>query len=244
VLHNGLGAGLQLSAWRGRAAETSELYGAIVQEATRWEEGAAVTFAQYALALVHNGLGGYGTALAAAAQPCLYDELEHSNLALPELIEAAVRIGERERAAAALERLSSRTRATGTQWALGLEARSQALVSSGPAAEDLYREAIERLGRCRMAPDLARAHLVYGEWLRREGRRQEAREQLRTAHDQLSGMGMEAFAARAARELRATGEQPRKRTAQPADALTAHELHIARLVATGPRRGRSERSSS
>jgi DNA-binding CsgD family transcriptional regulator len=154
-------------------------------------------------------------------------------VALPELIEAAVRAGEPDRAAAALERLSPRTRASGTQLALGVEARSRALTSTGPAAEELYREAIERLGRCRKATDLARAHLVYGEWLRHEGRRQAAREQLRTAHRLLSEMDMEAFAERAARQLRATGEQPRKRTAQPADALTARELHIARLVATG-----------
>jgi DNA-binding CsgD family transcriptional regulator len=132
-----------------------------------------------------------------------------------------------------LDRLSPRTRASGTQWALGLEMRSRALTSTGPAAEELYREAIERLGRCRRATDLARAHLVYGEWLRREGRRQAAREQLRTAHRMLSDMGAEAFAARAARELRATGERPRKRTVQAADALTARELHIARPVATG-----------
>jgi DNA-binding CsgD family transcriptional regulator len=132
-----------------------------------------------------------------------------------------------------MELLRSRARASGTQWALGLAARSRALTSTGPAAEEHYREAIERLGQCRMATHLARAHLVYGEWLRREGRRQDAREQLRTAHQQLSDIGAEAFAERAARELRAIGEHPRKRTTQPADALTTHELHIARLVATG-----------
>ncbi|MEV4021155.1 helix-turn-helix transcriptional regulator, partial [Nonomuraea angiospora] len=143
------------------------------------------------------------------------------------------RAGEPVRAAAALERLSPRARASGTPWALGVEARSRALMSTGPAAEELYREAIEWFGGCRRVTDLARAHLVYGEWLRREGRRKDAHEQLRTAHELLSGMGLEAFAARAARELRATGGQPRKRTAQPADALTAQELHIARLVATG-----------
>ena len=116
---------------------------------------------------------------------------------------------------------------------LGLAARSRALVSTGPAAEEHYREAIERLRDCRMATHLARAHLVYGEWLRREGRRQGARQQLRAAHQLLSDMGAEAFAARAARELRATGEHPRSRSAQPSDALTAQELTIARLVATG-----------
>jgi DNA-binding CsgD family transcriptional regulator len=157
----------------------------------------------------------------------------HSSLALPELIEAAVRAGEPAHAAVALKLLSMRTRASATPWALGLEARSRALTSTGSAAEELYQEAITRLGDCLMKTHLARAHLVYGEWLRREGRRQAAREQLRTAHEMLTGMGAEAFATRAAHELRATGERPRGRTARPADALTAHELHIARLVATG-----------
>ncbi|MEV1175585.1 helix-turn-helix transcriptional regulator, partial [Nonomuraea sp. NPDC049784] len=226
-------ARLVLAAYRGRQGETSELYAAAVRDVTERGEGTVVTLGQAALAVLHIGLGNYEAALAAAAGPCDYDELAHSSGALPELIEAAVRVGEPVRAAAGLERLSSRARASGTPWALGLEARSRALMSSGPAAEELYREAIQRLGDCRRVPDLARAHLLYGEWLRREGRRKDAHEQLRTAHELLSGMGLEAFAARAARELRATGGQPRKRTAQPADALTAHELHIARLVATG-----------
>ncbi|PZG07011.1 helix-turn-helix transcriptional regulator [Nonomuraea aridisoli] len=226
-------ARLTLAAWRGRQAETSEIYAATVQNATARGEGTVVTLAQYALAVLHNGLGNYDAALAAATGPCEYDELAHSSAALPELVEAAVRAGEPVRAAAALEQLSPRARASGTQWALGLEARSRALTSTGAAAEELYRQAIERLGDCRMTTDLARAHLVYGEWLRRERRRKDAREQLRTAHELLSEMGLEAFAARAAHELRATGEQPRKRIVQPADDLTAHELHIARLVATG-----------
>jgi DNA-binding CsgD family transcriptional regulator len=114
-----------------------------------------------------------------------------------------------------------------------MAARSRALTIAGPPAEAHPREAIERLGSCRMATHLARAHLVYGEWLRRKGRRQDAREQLRTAHELLSNMGAEAFAERAARELRATGEHPRKRATQPAHGLTTHELHIARVVATG-----------
>jgi DNA-binding CsgD family transcriptional regulator len=225
---------LLLAAWRGRRAETAQLYTASVQDATGRGEGRMVIVAQYAQAVLGNGVGDYGAALAAAGQVCEYDELVHSSLALPEFVEAAVRAGEPARAAAALERLSRRTRASGTQWALGLEARSRALMNTGPAAEDLYREAIERLGECRMAVHRARAHLVYGEWLRREGRRLAAREQLRTAHDLLTGMGAEAFAARAARELRATGERPRKRTGKPVDQLlTAHELHIARLVVAG-----------
>ncbi|WP_214407537.1 helix-turn-helix transcriptional regulator, partial [Pseudonocardia lacus] len=133
----------------------------------------------------------------------------------------------------ALEQLDMRARASGSRWALGLAARSRALVSTGPTAEEHYHEAIELLRACRMTVYLARTHLVYGEWLRRQGRRQAAREQLRSAHEMLSDMGVEAFAARAARELRATGEHPRSRSTQPSDALTAQELQIARLVATG-----------
>jgi DNA-binding CsgD family transcriptional regulator len=226
-------AKLILAAWRGQQPETSELYAAMVKEATGRGEGATIGLAQVALATLHNGLGNYDEALAAATPPVEYDELTFSSIALPELIEAAVRSGQPERAATAMELLGSRTRASGTQWALGLEARSRALLSTGPVAEEQHREAIERLGRCRMATHLARAHLVYGEWLRREGRRRAARQQLSTAYELLSDMGADAFAERAARELRAIGEHPRKRTAQPADALTAHELHIARLVATG-----------
>jgi DNA-binding CsgD family transcriptional regulator len=185
------------------------------------------------MAVLHNGLGDYPAAQAAAARAFESDELTHSNLAHSELIEAACRTGQPERATDALDQLSSRALASGTPWGLGLAARSRALASTGPAAEEHYREAIERLRDCRMATQLARAHLVYGEWLRREGRRQGARQQLRTAHQLLSDMGAEAFAARAARELRATGEHPRSRSAQPSDALTAQELTIARLVATG-----------
>ena len=132
-----------------------------------------------------------------------------------------------------MDLFTSRANASGTHWALGLAARSRAVSSTGPDAEEHYREAIQHLEKSRLATHLARAHLVYGEWLRREGRRQDAREQLRTAHELLSKMGLEAFAERAAHELRATGEKPRKRTAQPTDALTAQELHVARLVATG-----------
>lgn len=224
---------LVLAAWRGQQPETSKLYATMVEDATRRGEGATVGLAQVSLAYLHNGLGNYDDALAAAMPPCEQDELAHSSVALPELIEAAVRAGQPERATAALDRLTSRAAASGTQWALGMAARARALTSTEPDAEAHYREAIERLSNCRMATHLARAHLVYGEWLRREGRRRDAREQLRTAHEMLSAMGAEAFAERAARELRATGEKPRKRTAQSTDALTAQELHIARLVATG-----------
>ncbi|CCH87411.1 Transcriptional regulator, LuxR family [Modestobacter italicus] len=226
-------AQLVLAAWCGRGAETRQLHASTVQAAGGSADGAEVTIAQYALAVLHNGLGDHPAAEEAAALASASSELANSNLALPELVEAAVRSGRPERAAAAVEQLGTRARASGTPWALGLEARSRAMISAGPVAEEHYREAIEQLRGCRIATHLARTHLVYGEWLRREGRRQDARDQLRTAHAMLSEMGAEAFAARAARELRATGEHPRTRTARPTDALTAQELHIARLVATG-----------
>ena len=153
--------------------------------------------------------------------------------ALPELIEAAVRTGSTHAAPAALERLAETTQAGGTDFGLGLEARSRALLSRGDAAEGWYREAIDRLGRTRLRPDLARAHLLYGEWLRREGRRADAREQLRTAHDMFAAMGMEAFAERARRELIATGEKVPKRSAETRDRLTPQEEQIARLARDG-----------
>lgn len=223
-------ARLVLAAWRGQQEDTADLHTATVDIATG---RSGVSLAHYALAVLHNGLGSFPTARDAAAEACRSDELAHASFALPEFVEAASRAGDREQAVAALERLSSRAHASGTPWALGLAARSRALTTDGTGAEQHFREAIEHLGACRMTIYLARTHLVYGEWLRREGRRRDARDQLRTAHELLSDMGAEAFADRAARELRATGEHPRKRTAQPTDALTSHELHIARLVATG-----------
>ena len=227
------GTQIFLSAWHGREAETLQLHASTVRRAGGSGDSAEATLSQYALAVLQNALGNYPAAEEAAALASASYESTIRNLVLPELVEAAVRAGRPERAAAALEELSARARASGTPWALGLEARSRALTSTGPAAEEHYRAAIAHLGRCRIATHLARTHLVYGEWLRREGRRQDAREQLRTAHEMLTDMGAEAFAARAARELSATGEHPRARSAQPTDELTAQELRIARLVATG-----------
>jgi ATP/maltotriose-dependent transcriptional regulator MalT len=153
--------------------------------------------------------------------------------ALPELVEAATRSGNAALARDALERLAATTRPCATDWALGAEARCQALLSDGGVADELYREAIDRLSRTRLRPELARAHLLYGEWLRREGRRVEAREQLRAAHDMLAAIGMEAFAERARRELAATGETVRKRTTEVSSVLTAQEAQIARLARDG-----------
>jgi DNA-binding CsgD family transcriptional regulator len=155
------------------------------------------------------------------------------NWALPELIEAAVRAGAPELAAKTNRRLGDRTRASGTDWALGIAARSRALLADDGRADDLYAEAIELLGRTRVAIDLARAHLLYGEWLRRQRRRVEARKELRIAYEMFTGFGMEAFAERTRVELHATGERVRKQTVDTMDQLTPQESHVARLAARG-----------
>jgi ATP/maltotriose-dependent transcriptional regulator MalT len=196
-------------------------------------EGVVLTFAEHARTVLHNGLGHYQTALDPAQSASAQDELMLSVWALPELVEAAARCGQTELAADAAERLSERTQAAGTELALGIEARSRALLSDGEPAERLYQEAIQRLGGTRMRSALARAHLLYGEWLRRDNRRGDAREQLRTAYDGFTAMGMEAFAERARRELVATGETVRKRTVQTRYELTAQEVQIARLAGDG-----------
>ena len=224
--------GLGAAAFRGREAETAKLSQATMAGVTSRGEGRGVA-TQYAVALLYNGLGRYDKALAAAELACEYDDIGVVGWSLTELVEAAVRSGQPARASGALQRLSETTRASGTDWALGIEARSRALLSEGEAAEDCYREAIERLGRTRMRPAAARAHLLYGEWLRRENRRRDARAELRTAYDLFTAMGIEAFAERARRELLATGETVRKRTVETASELTAQEAHIARLAVDG-----------
>jgi DNA-binding CsgD family transcriptional regulator len=178
-------------------------------------------------------LGQYAAALENAQRASAQDELHVSVWSLPELVEAAARSGRRELAADTLERLCERTQAAGTEWALGVEARSRALLSDGEIAEDLYHESIDRLGRTRIALESARAHLLYGEWLRRRGRRVDARAQLRHARAEFLEMGAEAFAQRAIRELLATGETARKRTVETRDELTAHEARIARMARDG-----------
>jgi DNA-binding CsgD family transcriptional regulator len=221
-----------IAAWRGREAEATELIAANMRGVTTRGEGRGVT-SQYSAALLYNGLGRYDQALAAAERVCEYDDIGVLGWSLTELIEAAVRSGQPGRASGPLERLSETTRASGTDWALGAEARSRALLSEGETAEKLYREAIERLDRTRMRPAAARARLLYGEWLRRENRRKDARAELRTAYDQLTEMGVEAFAERARRELLATGDTVRKRTVETATELTAQEACIARLAVDG-----------
>ena len=184
--------------------------------------------------MLNNGLGRYDEALTAAEKGGEYPgELGLASWSMAELIEAAARTGQPERAASALRRLSKRTNAAGTDWALGVQARSRALLSEGESAERLYREAIERLARTRVRAELGRAHLLYGEWLRRENRRMDAREELRDAYEMLIAMGIEGFAERARRELLATGEIMRKRTNGAADELTPQEAEIARLAGNG-----------
>ena len=225
---------LLLAAWRGREAEACQLITAATTEMVARGEGRWLTTAHWATAVLNNGLGRYDEALAAAEQGSDYPgELGLATWSMAELIEAAARTGQTGRAADALRRLSETTRAAGTDWALGAEARSRALVSDGESAERLYREAIDRLGRTRLRVELARAQLLYGEWLRRQNRRVAAREQLRAAYELLAAAGIGGFAQRARRELLATGEIVRKRTAGVADELTPQEAQIARLARSG-----------
>ena len=224
---------LVLAAWRGRETQALELIEASREDAAGRGEGRAITLAEYATAVLNNGLGRYREALAAAQRASEHDDLGLFGWALIELVEAAARNGEPELAADALELLCERTGLSGTDWALGVEARSRALLDEGQGAENLYLEATERLGRCRIKVHLARAHLLYGEWLRRQNRRIDARETLRTAHELFMTMGAEAFAERTARELLATGEKARKRTADTRGQLTAQETQIAELAREG-----------
>jgi len=227
-------AALGVAALQGREAEAFELIEVGTKDAERRGEGEGLSFVQWATAVLCNGLGRYADALAAAQQATEGSPADlFAHWAVAELIEAAARSGVPELAAGALQRLSATARASETDWALGVEARSRALVSDGENAEALYREAVHRLGRTRLRWELARVHLLYGEWLRRENRRIDAREQLRTAYQMLAGMGAGGFAERAARELRATGERVRKRSTETTARLTARETQIARLAADG-----------
>jgi ATP/maltotriose-dependent transcriptional regulator MalT len=219
-----------VAAWRGREAPASELIEATLQEP---RARALVNLADYASAVIYNGLGRHDAARDAAWRAFERDHVGQGSLLVPELAEAASRTGDVASLRAALEWLSERTRVTPSEWALWIEARVRALLSEGEAADSLYRESIDRLGRTRVRVELARGHLLYGEWLRRERRRVDAREQLRIAHEMLDTMGIEAFADRAARELRATGETARKRTVETRDELTAQEALIARLARDG-----------
>ncbi len=222
-----------LVAMRGREAEARQFFDTARAEVVGRGEGAGLSFIDWAESVLYNGLGRYAEALAPARQVVDHTELVPVNWAMPELIEAAIRTGHLELAAETDRRLSDRSQASGTDWALGIAARAHALLVDDGRADDFYGEAIERLARTRVAVDLARAHLLYGEWLRRQRRRLDARNELRTAHEMFTGFGMEAFAERARVELLASGERTRKRTVETLDQLTPQELQIARLAAHG-----------
>ena len=227
---------MMLAAWQGRSREAFRLIDEFITDMSERGQGYGVSLPHYTASVLYNGLGRYSDAMASAELASEQrDDLAFANLALAELIEAAVRGGQPGRAAAAMRRLTELTLPSGTAWGLGVAARSRALLSEGDEAERLYREAIGHLSSAPARTELARAHLLYGEWLRRQRRRREAREHLHTARDMLEAMGMDAFAERAGRELRATGETARKRTAATArdEELTAQEAQIARLAREG-----------
>jgi DNA-binding CsgD family transcriptional regulator len=225
---------LWLAALRGRDAAVSQLVETAVSDAAARGEGYALADAELARAILYNGLGRYDDAvLVFGACGERSDDVNTPPRAVAEVIEAAVRCERHELATRLLERLADMARASGTDWVLGIEARSRALVTANGSAEDLYREAIERLAKTRLPFELARAPLLHGEWLRRGRRRVDARWQLRRALEMFSAMGTEAFARRAERELSASGEHVRKRTAPIADELTPQEAQIARLTRDG-----------
>jgi DNA-binding CsgD family transcriptional regulator len=225
---------LLLAGYRGRRAEAVPLFTATTQDSTARGEGLAVQMANWSAAVLYNGLGRYAEALAVAepATEETYSPLS-TQLILPELIEAAVRTGRADLAGEAVGRLSAMTIIEGSDWAKGLQARSRALISEGQEAEQCYAEAVERLGRTPLRPESARAHLLYGEWLRRQNRRLDARRQLHAAYNLFTGIGADAFAERARSELLATGEKVRKREVDTYSQLTPQEEHIVRLARDG-----------
>jgi len=222
-----------LAAYQGRLPEASALIAATIEDSVMRGEGLGVDLARWTAAIVNNGCSRYDEAAAVAVPasaeiPGLYI----STWMLPERIEAGVRCGRLEVARAALEELLASANPGDSDWGCGVEARSRAMLADGERAEPLYREAIDRLSRTGIRTELARAHLVFGEWLRRENRRAEAREHLRTAHDMFVTMAADGFAERTRRELLATGEHVRKRRDDRAE-LTPQEEHIARLARDG-----------
>ncbi len=224
---------LILAGWRGHAREARERIEITMREASSRGEGIGVAISDYTRAVLCNATGQYQEGLAAACSASEYQEVVAENWGLTELIESAARTGQMDLASDALDRLAFKTRATGTDWALGMEARSRALLSEGDLADGQFREAIKRLSRTRVRAELARAHLLYGEWLRRANRRVDARGELNTAYEMFSAMGMEGFAGRTGRELLATGATVQKRSVETRDGLTAQEAQIARLARDG-----------
>jgi DNA-binding CsgD family transcriptional regulator len=225
---------LILTAWRGQASEGRELIEVAIGEASARGEGVGVAICEYSHAVLCNGLGQYDEALAAARGACADPrEMVAHNWGMTELIESAVRAGRTDLAAEALQRLTMKAQACRTDWALGIEARSRALLSTGDIAERGFREAVGHLSRARVHGELARAHLLYGEWLRQDGRRVDARRELTRAYEMFTAMGMDGFAERTRRELLATGTAVRQRAADAAEQLTEQEALIARLARDG-----------
>jgi DNA-binding CsgD family transcriptional regulator len=224
---------MTLAAWRGHEALASELIAGGQRDARKQGIGRMDHFASYAASVLYNGLGRYDAAHDAVRRVFEHDHLGYTPFVVPEVAEAASRTGDITLLQATAEWMSERTAMTPTDWALGMDARVRALAADGDAAESLYRKSIDRLGRTRLRVELARARLLYGEWLRREGRRVDAREQLRVAREMFLAMGAEGFAERARHELLATGEKVRKRRDDTRDELTPQEEHIARLARDG-----------
>jgi DNA-binding CsgD family transcriptional regulator len=223
---------LTLAAWAGNEAQTTAMAAAALRDGLQRGEKRVIALAAYGSGVLNNALGRYEDALAALQPACEYDDVGIVGWNLSELVECAVRAGRHDVATGALAKLQARTDAAGTPWGLGVGARSAALLADDHAAEPLYRAAIEHLGRSRIKVQLARGHLLYGEWLRRQGRRNDARQQLHLAHDMLTGFGVHAYAARARRELLLVGENATKRT-RSGTALTPQETQVAELAATG-----------
>jgi DNA-binding CsgD family transcriptional regulator len=228
---------MRVRSLEGKEAETLDLIAPVIDQAATAEQHTVATPAYWAAAVLYNGLGRYEEAMSAAQQGTTNtSDPSVPTWLLPELVEAAMRAGHHELARSALERLVDTTRSCDTDFALGITARSTALLCAADRAEQAYLEAIDRLARTPLRPELARAHLVYGEWLRRQGRRADARQRLHAAHDLFVEIGMEAFAQRAQRELVATGETVRRRRAtryEQRDELTPQEEQIARLARDG-----------
>jgi ATP/maltotriose-dependent transcriptional regulator MalT len=224
---------LIVAAWQGRTDDADRLIERTRREATARGEGVGLAICHYTRAVLDNSSGRYGEAVAAAHGACEYREVVVENWGLVELVEAAARTGNRDLARVSLDRLAEKTRAWGTDWALGAEARSRAQLSEGNRAESHYRTAVEHLTRTRMRGDLARTHLLYGEWLRRANRRTDGRRELQTAYELFTSMDMAGFAERARRELLASGATVRKRGPEAFSELTAQETQIARLALDG-----------
>jgi len=223
---------LIIAAWRGDQAVAAALISEALADATSRGEGSLITLGELCTAILHNGLRNYDQARAAASRACARNELGYCT-ALPELVEAAVRSDMPELAVQTADRLTEQTRGSSANWGAGLTARCQALIRRGREADELYEEAISRLTQTRGHAHVARTRLLWGESLRRDGKRSQAREQLRLAHERLMTMGAAGFAARAHEELQATGEQVRRRTHETRDQLTSQEARIARLARDG-----------